>query len=459
VVLDLAAYMQSYIPCVRIQSILPALLTVAGLATCPVGAQTSSPPTAIVVAKTITMNSSAIVDSFDSSDPLKSTNYFYDPTKRQSNGNIFVANNIGSDLHNAFVYGDLRYSGTAVKNCANVQGMVATPYTAITSAVSDPTWSDGSFVQYTGGGNPPGSAFVANGTASNPTLIKVVGDFTVPGGRTFGVVNSTVVDRYLTVWVTGKFTTSGSGRIVQDQYAHVTWIVDKDITVSGDNYQNNSLQAGNVSFLAVGPGKVNISGAASLLALISAPSRDLNISGTGGLTGSVVSSTLSLAGGTAVHFDEAFASSGAFRLSFEGQPPGTAYGVDQYVEHEIQFTGQPSLAHNGGGLSGFPDDGTGYLQSSYKMAFLDLRGRLLKLKAVDLAEYSYVYAYPTSITFVGSKVDGATVSQTFTTDGLLGVAGVADFQTFTFGDEWADLVRIDVQSAFPFSIDNVALER
>jgi|GEM_PF-6731401 len=450
--------MRSCFQCVRIQTILPVILTIAGLAPYPVGAQTSSPATAIVVAKTINLNSSAVVDSFDSSDPLKSTNYFYDPAKRQPNGNIFISNDIGSDFHNAFVYGDLMYSGTAVKNIGNVQGVITTPYTATVPPVSDPTWSDGSFVQYTGGGNPPASAFVADGTASNPTLIKVVGDFTVPGGKTFAVYSSTAVDRYVTVWVTGKFTTSGSGRIVHDQYAHITWIVDKDITVSGDNYQNNTLQAGYVSFLAVGPGKVNISGATSLLALINAPSRDLNISGTG-LTGSVVSSTLTLSGGSAVHFDEAFASSGTFRLSFEGQPPGTARLVHQYVEREIQFTGQPDLADNGPGISGRADNGTAYLSGAYKVAFLDLYGRLLKLKAVDLAEYSYVYAFPFSITFVGSKADGATVSQTFTLDGQLGVAGLADFQTFTFGDEWNDLVRIDVQGDYPYCIDNVVLER
>lgn len=110
-------------------------------------------------------------------------------------------------------------------------------------------------------------------------------------------------------------------------------------------------------------------------------------------------------------------------------------------------------------MSGYPDNGTAYLQSAYKMAFLDVRGRLLKLKAVDLAEYSYVYAYPTSITFVGSKANGVTVSQTLTLDGQLGVAGSADFQTFVFGEEWIDLLRIDLESAFPFSIDNLVLER
>jgi hypothetical protein len=282
----------------------------------------------------------------------------------------------------------------------------------------------------------------------------------VPGGKIFSIVTDAQVDRYLTVWVTGKFTTSGSGRLTQDPFAHVTWIVDKDIASSGDNYQNRSGKAANVSLLAVGAGKINITGTTSLIASIYAPFRNLNISGTGGLSGGLNSSTLILGGGSAVHCDEALASGREFRISCEGQPPDTAYLIDQYVESEIEFTGQPDLIHNGGGLSGFPDNGTGYLQGAYRMAFLDLRGRLLKLKAVDLAEYSNVYANPTSITFVGSKVNGSTISQTFVTDGQLdGIGGIPDFQTFTFAEEWVDLVRIDVQSAFPFSIDNIVLER
>lgn len=412
------------------------------------------------MAKTISMSGSAIVDSFDSSDPLKSTNGLYDPAKRQMEGNIFIVSNTGSDLRNAYVYGDVTYSGPEIKNATHVQGSIGTPCDAAVGAVNDPTWSTGSFVQYTGGGSPPASGvFLANGTASNPTQIKVMGDLTVPGGKSLSIVTDGQVDRYLTVWVTGKFTTSGSGRVLQDPLAHVTWIVDKDITTGGDNYANPGVTAGNVSLLAVGPGKINITGALGLVAAIAAPLRDVHISGTGGLSGSLTSSTLTLGSGSALHVDEALAFVGPFRISFEGQPPETAYLINQYVESDVQFTGQPNLIHNGGGLSGFPDNGTAYLQSAYEMAFLDVRGRLLKLKAVDLAEYSYVYAYPTSITFVGSKANGETVSQTLTLDGQLGVAGSADFQTFVFGDEWNDLLRIDVQSAFGFSIDNMTLER
>ncbi len=363
-------------------------------------------------------------------------------------------------MHNAFVYGDLSYSGPGVKNTANVQGTISTPSNTTTSPVNDPTWADGSFIQCVGGGSPAcGGGVLVDGTFTNPTQLKVIGDFTVSGGKLFSIVPDTFVDRYLTVWVTGKFTTSGSGRLNQSPFVHVTWIVDKDIATSGDNYENESGKAANVSLLAVGTGKVNITGSTSLTASINGPLRNVNISGTGGLTGDANSSTLVLGDHSAVHVDEALLPGATFRISCEGQPWETNYLVNEYDESGIQFTGQPNLAHNGGGISGYPDNGTGYLQA-YRLAFLDLQGHALTLKAVDLAEYSTVYAYPDTVTFVGTKVDGSTVSQTFVTDGVCdSLGGMPDFETFTFGEGWTDLVRIDVQGDYPFSIDNIMLAR
>lgn len=375
-------------PQTRTQSSLLVILILAFFALPSLHAQTDGRSGgAVFVGKTISMNSSAIIDSFDSTDPFKSTNGLYDAAKRQSNGNVSINLNSNSDLRNAFVYGDLSYSGPAVKNTSNVQGEVTTPWNGTTSQINDPAWADGSFVQCIGGGSPAcGGGVLANGTFTNPTQLKVVGDFTVSGGKLFSIVPDTFVDRYLTVWVTGKFTTSGSGRLDQSPFVHVTWIVDNDIAISGDNYENESGKAANVSLLGVGTGKVNVTGSTSLIASINAPLRNLNISGTG-LIGDANSSTLVLSGGSAVHVDEALTQGATFRISCEGQPPGTDYGVDQYVESGIQFTSQPGLGHNGGGISGRPDNGTAYLDC-YRTTFLDLRGRALTLKGVDLAEYS-----------------------------------------------------------------------
>ena len=448
----------------RTRFIFPAFLSVAFLTSFAVhslDAQTDAlPGGAVHIGSTISLNSSATIDSFDSTDPSKSTNGLYDASKRQLNGNVFINYNNKSDLRNAFVYGNLTYSGFPVKNTDNVQGVIATPFDGTSHPVNDPVWADGSFQQYTGGANPPGGGgIVVSGTVTNPTLIKVVGDFNVPGGTSFSIVADTFVDRYVTVWVTGKLTTSGSGHMTQDPWVHVTWIVDKDIVTGGDYYENQSGKAANLRLLPVGDGKVNLTGASSFIASIDAPLRNVNISGAG-LSGDITANVLALSGSSAVHCDESLTPDASFRIAFEGQPPATDYSVNQYVESAVQFTGRPDLAHNGGSLSNYPDNGTGYLQSAYHITFQDVFGRSLNLKALDIAEYSTVYAFPTSITFIGSKADGSTISQTFVTDGQCdGMGPLADFQTLIFGDEWSGLLRIDIQSDYGLSIDNVVLQR
>ena len=240
---------------------------------------------------------------------LNSTDGLYDPAKRQAHADLSLSNTGHSDLHNAFVYGNLSYSGKAPKNCTNVQGTISTPFIRDIRPTTDPTWAPGDYVQYPGGGNPPASGvFVANGTASNPTRIKVVGDFTVPGGKTFSIVSDPQVDGYLVVWVTGKFTTSGSGRMNQDPTAHVIWIVDKDVNTSGEAYQNHSGKAANLSLSAVRTGKVTLSGSAGFIGTIQGAERDLTITGAGGLSGAILANTLNLGGGSGIHCDEALTS-------------------------------------------------------------------------------------------------------------------------------------------------------
>jgi hypothetical protein len=458
-------------PPARIKAVIPAFLSLVLVIVRSIDAQNSGTSGVVAIGETISMNASAIIDSFDRTDPAKSTNGLYDAAKRQSNGNVFVFWNINSDLRNAFVYGDLYYYGPGgpMKNCANVQGTIGTPFEITVGPADDPTWAY--WTEYTGGGNPPaGGSFVVNGTATDPTWIKVNGDFTVSGGKSFSILPDAQTDRYLNVWVTGKMTISGSGWLAQDSFVHVTWFVDKDVTIGGDKYQNRSGKAANLSLQAVGTGNVNVTGPTNLIAMINAPSRKLNISGAGGLSGSLYCKSLVLGAGSGVHCDEALLvtenppppppPSGEVTITFDGQMAGTSKMVSQYVESEMQFTGQPDLAQNGGGFSNYPENGTAYLQGAYRLAFLDQSGRLFALKSVDLAEYSTVYAVPDSVTFVGSKVDGSTVSQTFVTDGQMDGSGpLPDFETFTFGPEWTDLLRVDMQGDNGFSIDNIVVER
>jgi hypothetical protein len=258
---------------------------------------------------TITMSGGGTVDSFNSSDPFKSTNGQYDVTKRQSHGDIATINSgTNSNLNNTYVYGNLAYSGSAVKNTNHVQGTISTPFNTTIPATSDPTWTSGSYTSL-GGGNP---GILTAGTKTNPVRVKVNGDLTVAGGTVLTIApNGGGTDSYIEVWVTGKLTTSGSGLITQLPNVHVTYWVDNDITVSGGSYLNQSGLAQNVVINGVGTGhNINDSGGGTFIGVIDAPGFDATISGGGAYGGALIANSLNISGGAGLHYDEALNTNG-----------------------------------------------------------------------------------------------------------------------------------------------------
>ena len=117
---------------------------------------------------------------------------------------------------------------------------------------------------------------------------------------------------------------------------------------------------------------------------------------------------------------------GTLQITFDGPPsqaPGTQYGITNYFESGMSFTPLPGdeLGRNGGGIPGYPDNGTAYLQGG-SLSFSFANGALFGLNSVDLAGYSD--AVPDfSVEFVGYLFNGNTVTQSFSGSGIA-------FQTF-----------------------------
>lgn len=90
-------------------------------------------------------------------------------------------------------------------------------------------------------------------------------------------------------------------------------------------------------------------------------------------------------------------------------------------------------------------------------SFVD--GSVFDLVTVDLAEYSTGFPTPFTLLLVGYRVDGSTVNGSFTTDGIIdGTGPLADFQTFTFGPEFSNLLRVEIPT-YGWSLDNLHLNR
>lgn len=302
----------------------------------------------ITLSNWLQMTGSGTADSFNSpngqwSVAYRDTSYPLMVAEGATGGKAKFAN-----TGQTYVYGGVTYSGTAPTNVnsqgppKDVMGQVSTPASVNLPTPTDPVavsgqsghyiwtyqnpWSGvttnytlNSSTTYTGGGGLPTnsgtavSSITANGTSTSPGLIIINGDFTVPGGKTFTINPTTTGNPPVTnsansnviIWVKGKFTASGSGVVTQVAGTNVTWIVDDDITVSGDNYMNGNGTAGTDSFVGVGTSnKFTDSGSATFTGTVNGPGYAGTISGGGDYTGSFAGSNLTISGSGSFHYDE-----------------------------------------------------------------------------------------------------------------------------------------------------------
>jgi hypothetical protein len=160
------------------------------------------------------------------------------------------------------------------------------------------------------------------------------------------------------------------------------------------------------------------------------------------------------------------------QITFDGPPiiPTDAqYGVTNYYESGMlfkplsigdhQFTRVGIASGSEFPRSLFPDNGSAYLDATLgdSLTFNFTDGSAFGLASVDLAEYSTVVPNAVTVEFVGYHPDGSTVTETFTTDGIIdGTGPLADFQTFNF-TEFTDVTRVEIPS-FGWSLDNLVID-
>ena len=282
---------------------------------------------ALLLDKKIDMSGGGWIDSFDSGDPAKSTGGLYDLAKRQTNGDIGINDTQGtSDLRGTFIYGDVGYSGPPIQNTSNVQGTISTLFSDPVSAVPAPTWT-------TFNATPTvisNSMTLTGGTQAAPALYKV-NSVTVSGGKVLTLApHAAGAESYIEVWVTGNFTTSGSGYILQQPGVHVTYHIKGDVTVSGSSFNNQSNIAANniINVISVGAAsnqKVTVSGGGTFIGAVNAPGANFTISGTANYSGAMIGKTMNISGGASLHYDEALG-----RIS--GGASGGGYHVKSWVE-------------------------------------------------------------------------------------------------------------------------------
>ncbi|HMP83902.1 MAG TPA: hypothetical protein PKA41_14480 [Verrucomicrobiota bacterium] len=161
---------------------------------------------------------------------------------------------------------------------------------------------------------------------------------------------------------------------------------------------------------------------------------------------------------------------GSLSITFDGPPfapsAGQSFLVQEYYEADVWFRpigpvepGVGFVRTKGGGQFSVPDNSSAYLQAlggdSLQFSFTD--DSLFNLIAVDLAEYSMGLPDAVTVLFIGYRGNGSTVTTSFTTDGIIdGTGPLPDFETFYFGNEWTDLMRVEIPT-FGWSLDNLVV--
>lgn len=148
---------------------------------------------------------------------------------------------------------------------------------------------------------------------------------------------------------------------------------------------------------------------------------------------------------------------GTLTITFDGppvQPPDSQYGITSYSESGMSFTTIPTWVgldrnNNAGGLSGYPDDGSAYIQSTSgaPVVFNFTDGSVFGLDSVDLTGYSTVVP-DFDVQFVGYHPDGSTVTAEFSGSEI-------NFQTFNFTG-FSDLSYVEIPTP-DWSLDNLVV--
>ncbi len=263
----------------------------------------------------ISMSGSAYTDSFDSTDPAKSTGGQYDPLKKQSHGDI-ATNAAGglSNLRSTYVWGDASSNGGAILNATNVQGNSYNNFTTTLPPVAKPVWSTFN-VSPVAINNPGAPVTLPGGPAGSPQNYKLT-TLTISNASNPLILapHAAGAESYVNIWVTGKTTVSGSGFIQQQPGVHVQIFSEDDITVSGGGVMNQTNVASNLQIFGVTPAsgtnKVTVSGSANFIGILNAPAFDITISGSGRFCGAAIGNSAVLSGGGGFHYDEDLANFG-----------------------------------------------------------------------------------------------------------------------------------------------------
>jgi hypothetical protein len=260
-------------------------------------------------------NQNIVVDSYDSSDPTKSTNGLYDVTKRQENGDVATDGQL-IDAGNAHIFGDVATNAGTVSGAANITGVERTDFYQEPIPIGAPTWGSVNSSVTTVNGN---STITASATKSSAASRYILSGISLSGSKTLTIAGASDGSQtYVEIYVTGDISVSGTGQIVIQPGVSVTIYFAGNVDISGNGVLNGNNQPGDLMLYGIQPPSnvsehVSFGGNSQITASIYAPGHDVTVNGggtNGHVYGSIVGKTVTMTGVTNLHYDESLGETG-----------------------------------------------------------------------------------------------------------------------------------------------------
>jgi hypothetical protein len=256
-----------------------------------------------------------IIDSYDSRDPAKSTNGFYDVAKRQQRGNIATDGNL-INAGNAHIYGDVATNSGTVTGVANITGVQRTDFYQDPIPVGAPNWPAINPTPMTVNNTSTLTASTTEGSAASRYVLNAI---TLAGTQVLTLAPSAGSSSgYIEIYVTGDVSATGNAQIIVKPGVKAKLYFAGNVKIAGNGIENGGNQPGNLQMYGVTPAPgtprtFELGGNSLLSAAVYAPDFDVQINngGTrGSAFGSFVGKTVKMTGVTDLHYDEALGSGG-----------------------------------------------------------------------------------------------------------------------------------------------------
>jgi len=260
-------------------------------------------------------NQNIVVDSYDSTDPTKSTNGLYDPAKRQENGDIATDGQL-IEAGNAQIYGDVATNAGTVSGAANITGIERTDFYQEPIPVGAPSWSTWNSSPSSVTGTTTINADATKGSAASRYTLSSI---SLSGNKTLTVAgNPNGSQTYIEIYVTGDISVSGTGQIVVQPGVTATIYFAGNVDISGNGVLNSNNQPSDLMLYGIQPPTdtsehVSIGGNSQITASVYAPGHDVTVNGggtNGHVYGSVVGKTVTMTGVSNLHYDERLGATG-----------------------------------------------------------------------------------------------------------------------------------------------------